>query len=122
MAEKLGLSYKNMRELNKIIDDELPGRPRFRREEIVIAGEAFDIYFRDVIECIRALIGNPEFSAYLVFAPEQHYSHAECSSEHRIYHEMHTGKWWWSTQVSVIPLEFALPSELLMNIDVFCFD
>ena len=51
MAEKLGLSYKNMRELNKIIDDELPGRPRFRREEIVIAGEAFDIYFRDVIEC-----------------------------------------------------------------------
>ncbi|KAK7676503.1 hypothetical protein QCA50_020521 [Cerrena zonata] len=101
MAEKLGLSYKNSVELHKITDESLPGRPRFKREEIVVAGESFDIYFRDVIECVRALFRNPEFAAYLVFSPEQHYSDPACHSEHRIYHEMHTGKWWWSTQIAL---------------------
>ena len=86
-----------LEKLNKIIDEQLPGRPRFKREEIVVAGESFDIYYRDVLECIRSLYSNPEFAPYLVFAPERHYTDADCT--HRIYHEMHTGKWWWNTQV-----------------------
>ncbi|KAI9447602.1 hypothetical protein H4582DRAFT_2107200 [Lactarius indigo] len=30
VAENLGLSYRNIRELNRIIDEEMPGRPRFK--------------------------------------------------------------------------------------------
>ncbi len=62
-----------------------------------MAGEAFDMYFRDIIECIRALFSDPEFAPYLVFAPERHY--ADENKTERLYHDMNTGKWWWSTQV-----------------------
>ncbi|KIJ12604.1 hypothetical protein PAXINDRAFT_14526 [Paxillus involutus ATCC 200175] len=96
VCERLGLSYKNSQELNKIIDTRLPGRPRFQRQEIVVAGEAFDVYFRDILECIRALFGDPEFAPYLAFEPERHYADADHTT--RMYHDMHTGKWWWQTQ------------------------
>lgn len=88
--------------MNKIIDNELPGRPKFKREQIVIADEAFDVYFRDIIECITALFGDPNFADFLVFAPERHY--ADEDETVRLYHEMNTGKWWWNTQVGVMCL------------------
>jgi Plavaka transposase len=94
------LSYKNSRELNKIIDHQLPGRPRFSRDTVVVAGETYELYSRDIIACIKALYGNPEFAPHLVFAPERHY--ADDDKTIRLYHEMHTGKWWWETQVKTL--------------------
>lgn len=88
--------------MNKIIDNELPGRPKFKREQIVVANEAFDVYFRDIIECIKALFSDPNFADFLVFAPERHY--ADKDETIRLYHEMHTGKWWWNSQVRIIYL------------------
>ncbi|KDQ19622.1 hypothetical protein BOTBODRAFT_102654 [Botryobasidium botryosum FD-172 SS1] len=99
VQECLKLSYKNSQELNKIIDEELSGRPPFKREQIVIAGQAYDIYFRDVIKCIRALWAKPEFACILVFLPERHYLDADQNL--RLFHDMRTGKWWWATQVAV---------------------
>lgn len=98
MHETLGLSYKNTNELNKIVDA-LPSRPKFKREQIMIAGESFDVYFRDVLECVRALYGDPEFTPHLIFTPERHY--ADEDKTLRCYSDMHTGKWWWSTQVYI---------------------
>ncbi|KAG1786942.1 uncharacterized protein HD556DRAFT_1313146 [Suillus plorans] len=95
VSERLCLSYKNARELNRIIDTQLPGRPKFRREQVVIAGEAFDIFYRDIIECIKDLFGNPDFADFLVFAPEHHYTDADETV--RLFSDMHTGKWWWNT-------------------------
>lgn len=103
VVDQLKLSYKNSRELNQIIDTHLPTRrPRFRRIEVSVdaANEAFDVYFRDIIECIKALFGDPEFAPYLVFAPERHY--ADGNQTIRLFHDMHTGRWWWNTQVSFI--------------------
>ncbi|KAG2145801.1 hypothetical protein DEU56DRAFT_971548 [Suillus clintonianus] len=94
--EKLGLSYKNSRELNKIIDKQLPGRPKFRCEQIVVAGEAFDVFYRDIIKCVKALYDDPDFADFLIFAPERHYADEEQTV--RLFHDMHTGKWWWDTQ------------------------
>ena len=65
-----------------------------------MAGCSYDLYRRDIIECIRALFGNPAFTQDLVFAPERHYT--DGSRSIRIYHEMHTGQWWWETQVSIL--------------------
>ncbi|KAH7903989.1 hypothetical protein BJ138DRAFT_1107200 [Hygrophoropsis aurantiaca] len=97
LCEKLGLSYKDSRQLNQIIDKKLPTRrPQFQREEIEIAGESYDVYFRDILECVKALYGDPEFARYLVFTPERHYSDANRTM--RMYHDLHTGKWWWDTQ------------------------
>ena len=80
--------------------DALPSaRPRFQQHEVVVAGEVYDVFFRDVIECIRALYGEPEFARHLVFLPERHYSDPD--KLQRLFHDMHTGKWWWAVQVSI---------------------
>lgn len=50
-----------------------------------------------MLECVHALYGNPEFAPILVFAPEHHYADADKTTQ--LFHDMHTGKWWWETQV-----------------------
>ena len=97
VVEQLGLSFQNARELNRIIDEEMPGRPRFKHEEISLGGESFDFHFREVIPCIRTLFGDPNFARSLILVPERHYLDVDHTT--RIFSEMHTGKWWWSVQV-----------------------
>lgn len=93
------LSYKNPRELNRIIDKSLPATcPAFQRAEVTVEGETVGFYFRDVLECVRALYGDESFAPYLVFAPERHYTDNDRTN--RLYHDVYTGKWWWTTQVS----------------------
>ncbi|KAK7021100.1 hypothetical protein VNI00_017503 [Paramarasmius palmivorus] len=106
LSAALGLSYSSAKELNKIIDTCLPTQPKFHWEEIIVAGQAFDFYYRDIRQCIRALWADPEFTPYLVFAPERHYK--DSSKSVQLYHDMYTGNWWWDTQVRYIPL---LPAE-----------
>ncbi|KAI0348953.1 hypothetical protein OH77DRAFT_1465870 [Trametes cingulata] len=98
LAATLGFSYTNTAELNKIIDDHLvpSGRPRFKRREIVVQGEAFEVYYRDILECICALFGDPEFANDLLLVPERHYT--DKSRQTRVFFDMHTGDWWWRIQ------------------------
>ena len=63
----------------------------------MVANEVCEVYFCDVIACIKVLYGDPDFAQYLVFLPEKHY--VDKRKMQRMYHDMHTGKWWWSTQV-----------------------
>jgi Plavaka transposase len=99
VCDALNLSYKNSDELNKIIDNKLPGRPQFKRCEIVQSGEAVELFSRDILECIRALWGDPEFSEDLILEPERLYADEDLTI--RIFHDMNTGKWWWETQVCI---------------------
>lgn len=87
-----------MREADQLVDALPSPHPRFKREEVEVAGELFDVYFRDVVECIRGLYSEPEFCQHLVFLPERHY--ADPDHTLRFFHEMHSGKWWWAAQVS----------------------
>lgn len=73
VRESLGLSYKNPGQLNRIIDS-LPGQGKFKREEVVMAGEAFDVYYGDILACIKDLFGKPEFASSMKFTPERHYA------------------------------------------------
>lgn len=99
LTEKLGLSFKNPRELNRIIDTQIPAvRPPFIRTQVEVDTQLYDFFFRDIIKCIRALFGDPEFAPFLVFKPEKHFS--DDKHTNRLYHDMHTGDWWWWTQVS----------------------
>ncbi|KAJ7451993.1 hypothetical protein FB451DRAFT_1524612 [Mycena latifolia] len=99
VRDALSLSYGNSIQLNKIIDEKLPGRPKFVRSEVVVNGEVFHLYSRDILECVRALWGDTEFAPYLFVAPERHYIDKDKTI--RMYHNMHTGKWWWSTQAAL---------------------
>ncbi|KAJ3715707.1 hypothetical protein C8R42DRAFT_725514 [Lentinula raphanica] len=97
VCEKLNLSYRSANQLNAIIDKDLPSvRPKFRRQEITVQGQSYEMYFRDILECIKSLYGDAEFAEYLKFAPERHYESADRSEA--LYHDMHTTGWWWSTQ------------------------
>jgi Plavaka transposase len=91
------LSYKNSDELNKIIDNKLPGQPQFQHHEVVQSGEAFEFYLGNIIQCLEALWGNPDFVDDLITEPEHHYADEDMTVQ--MYHDMHTGKWWWRTQV-----------------------
>ncbi|KAI8994099.1 hypothetical protein BD414DRAFT_513707 [Trametes punicea] len=111
VAENLALSFKNSRELNKIIDGGLPpSRPRFQRHEIIVAGESFEVYFRDILECIRSLYGDPEFAPLLLLEPEKHFTDEE--EKTRVYFDMNTGKWWWDALEWDRPGATVIPTQL----------
>jgi hypothetical protein len=98
VSEALNLSFKSSLELNKIIDEKIPcSRPRFNHYQVVVGSETCDVYFRNAIQCIQALLSDTSLSPQMIFAPEKHYT--DDSKTSRMYHDMHTGKWWWATQV-----------------------
>ncbi|EIN13427.1 hypothetical protein PUNSTDRAFT_56509 [Punctularia strigosozonata HHB-11173 SS5] len=110
VADALNLSFKNTPELNRIIDNKLPSnRPPFLRDQIEVAGQSYDVYYRDIIQCVRALFGDPNFDPNLILQPERHYT--DSSKQKRVYHDMHTGMWWWDTQVD---LEAAKPGATIV--------
>ncbi|KAJ7488714.1 hypothetical protein B0H11DRAFT_1688922, partial [Mycena galericulata] len=96
VRDALGLSYRTSAQLNKVIDESLPGRPRFTRSEVVVGGEAFDLYSRNILACVRALFDDTDFAPYLFVLPERHY--ADADKRIRLYHNMHTAKWWWTVE------------------------
>ncbi|KAF7324034.1 hypothetical protein MKEN_00625500 [Mycena kentingensis (nom. inval.)] len=99
LRDKLGLSYGSAAELNAIIDKHLPGRPRFGRTDLVVDGEVFQLHSRYIIACVRALWGDSNLAPHLFVLPERHYIDKDKTV--RMYHDMHTGKWWWATQAAV---------------------
>ena len=101
VVDKLGLSYKNTRELNIIIDQRLPNRPCFQCHDLKIGSETATMYSRDILQCIQALYGNHEFAAQLIHKPERHYQQLG-DEKFRVFHDMHTGLWWWEIQVSIL--------------------
>lgn len=54
-------------------------------------------FYRDILECIKFLFGNPGFANQMDYEPYEVY---EADSETRVYHEMCTGKIWNELQVS----------------------
>ncbi|KAH9905099.1 uncharacterized protein B0H18DRAFT_883959 [Fomitopsis serialis] len=112
VRERLGLSYKNADELNKIIDNKLPNRrPAFHRFEACVGDEQFAMFCRDILECIAALYGDTEHARYICVAPERHYADADCTI--RLYHDLHTGQWWWATQKH---LESEMPGATIIPV------
>ncbi|KAG2053403.1 hypothetical protein BDR06DRAFT_982848 [Suillus hirtellus] len=113
----LSLLYKNSIELNKIIDTKIPSRrPAFTHHEACIAGKMYDLFSRDILECVRALYGDPKHAQYLSFTPERHYMDA--GKTQHLYHDMCTGEWWWATQEV---LEQSKPGAMIIPI-IISFD
>jgi hypothetical protein len=77
----------------------LTGPPVFLCQELTVRGEHLEFHYCNIIKCIWALFGNPEFACDLVFTPEQHYT--DSTKTCLVYDEMHTGDWWWSVQVHI---------------------
>ncbi len=109
MKEAIGCSFKTSDELNKIID-KLPSCPQLTQHMVSIYGASFEFHTRDILECIKSLWGDPAFADDLILEPVRQYADEE--KKNRMYHDMHTGNWWWETQVRI-----AIPNPNL-NVDL----
>ncbi|KAI0074312.1 hypothetical protein K474DRAFT_1716561 [Panus rudis PR-1116 ss-1] len=96
VCTKLDLSFKNSRELNALVDKIPNLRPRFKVKEIELGDEIYEVYFRDALECVRALFGEPEFAPHVITKPGRFY--ADANRTQRVHWDMFTGKWWWAMQ------------------------
>lgn len=59
--------------------------------------EKFFVQYRNVLDAVKALLGDPELAKHLVYKPSKVFT--DPSRESRIYSEMWTGKWWSEVQV-----------------------
>jgi hypothetical protein len=58
-------------------------------------------WHRDLIACAKWILRQAAYKEHLVYAPVRSFN----AAGDRIYDEMHTGDWWWSTQVGTCSLE-----------------
>ncbi len=63
--------------------------------------EELELWWRDPVEVIKDLMGNPAFREVMKYAPEKHFEDATGQSE--VINEMWTAEWWWKLQVSLTP-------------------
>lgn len=98
--ERLGLSYHNSRSLLQRVDS-LPERAEWEERWISFKDrpqERHLLQFRDIIQAIRALLGNPEHADKIIYRPRRLFRDA--SRKQRIFNEMWSGQWWHAVQVS----------------------
>ncbi|KAJ7906533.1 hypothetical protein B0H13DRAFT_1880510 [Mycena leptocephala] len=127
-------SYKGKTEFFGKIDD-LPGGVKWQCKEIdvkgdlpdldkdptgaTMRGETVELWFRDPVECVRELIGNPMFRNAMRFGPEELYTDEK--GQIRLFEEMWTGDWWKEIQkrlppgATLAPLILSSDKTLLSN-------
>ena len=67
---------------------------------------AYDVYFRDIVKVIKFLMGHKPFEKDLTYAPVKAYKVPKNATDdedakirgEQVWHEMHTGSWWWEVQ------------------------
>lgn len=100
MVDKLQLSFKDVRQLFMKIDC-IPDRASWKSETLTFPDrpdEEHVVRYRDIIQAIKALLGNPSHAKHIVYKPRRVFS--DQSKTKRIYNEMWTGRWWNAVQVS----------------------
>ncbi|KAI5835810.1 hypothetical protein K523DRAFT_217684, partial [Schizophyllum commune Tattone D] len=92
--ERLGLSFKNTYHMHKTIN-KLDKRAGEWHTELMRYPDTPDeehvLYFREPLEAIRSLWGDPTLAQHLVYRPSQVF--ADATRADRVYSEMWTGKW-----------------------------
>ncbi|TBU36435.1 hypothetical protein BD309DRAFT_878371, partial [Dichomitus squalens] len=116
-------SYKSKYHLLKKIDDLPKGHANWAVEVFEAEGDELDedgkpkkevveLWKRDVVECVRELIGNPLFQESMRYAPEREYVDEEGNT--RIYSNMWGANWWWDTQTQ-LPLDATIAPLILAS-------
>lgn len=104
MKERLGLSFTSARSMFQIIDA-IPERSgKWLTKQLSFKDrceEHFTVRYRDPIEAIKALWGDPAFSKDLVYKPAKVFRGQTQTEDQRIYSEMWTGGLWNAAQVCI---------------------
>ncbi|KAJ8091269.1 hypothetical protein PM082_024538 [Marasmius tenuissimus] len=115
VIERLELSFKTSRHLNKIVNS-IPARGSqwktkdFRFNDTP-PDEIFSVRYRDPLEAIKALWGDPSLAEHLVFKPSKMFS--DSGKTRRNYSEMWTGKWWWAMQSRLQDKDATIPPVIV---------
>ena len=114
IQERVDPAYSNKDKLLRAVDS-LPPGVQWNLENIKLTGDMVDeegntmteeleLWYRDPVECIRELVGNPMFQDAMKYAPEKLFEDKEGNDE--VVNEMWTGEWWWKLQVSPTQLQW----------------
>ncbi|KAH9910856.1 uncharacterized protein B0H18DRAFT_820781, partial [Fomitopsis serialis] len=98
VVEKLGLTFKDVRELFMKIDA-IPEMAAWKTSSLAFPDrpdEKHLVRYRDILEAIKALLGNPSYAKYIVYRPKRVFT--DRSRTKRIFTEMWTGLWWNAVQ------------------------
>ncbi|KAI0681780.1 hypothetical protein BC835DRAFT_1409671 [Cytidiella melzeri] len=133
IIQRAGPAYTNKSKLYQAVDA-LPSGPGWKCQELVQTGDLVDaegrpltksleLWFRDPIDCVRELLGNPMFKNLLAYAPERVYR----DSQGRVRHidETWTANWWWEVQQRLPPGSTVVPVILSSDktrLSQFCGD
>ncbi|KAH9166213.1 hypothetical protein EDB89DRAFT_2115908 [Lactarius sanguifluus] len=80
--------------------ESLPDPPRWYCEEMIIEGyesEKITFYWRDALDVIEYIFGNPIFAPYMQYDPQRVWT--DISKAERVYSEYMTGDFAWQSQV-----------------------
>ncbi|KAF8598610.1 hypothetical protein BDV93DRAFT_593766 [Ceratobasidium sp. AG-I] len=104
--------------------DKLPTGPIWKTAQVLAGRGLYErshtLYFRDICEVIRELIGARRFKDCMRYAPEHHWTSRD--QKCRVYDEAWSGDWWWRMQYlihnrngTVVPLIIARDETILAN-------
>ncbi|KAJ6545342.1 hypothetical protein B0H19DRAFT_955423 [Mycena capillaripes] len=94
--------------------DSLPIAGKWHCEHIPLVGDLVDennsfktevaeLWFRDPVECVKELIGNPAFRHVIDYAPSQLHDHHLGRAGSEVINEMSSARWWWKIQQERLP-------------------
>ncbi|KAF8870609.1 hypothetical protein BD779DRAFT_1614047 [Infundibulicybe gibba] len=111
IANRAKPSFSNKREFLERVD-QLPVGVRWNCVDLEITGdepdlekdstgttkrvEKAELWYRNPLECVEELIGNPAFQDVMKYSPERLYNDER--GESQMINEMWTGSWWWDIQ------------------------
>ena len=56
-----------MQELNLLINHNIHGHcPSFKMHDIIVGNDVITLHARDILDCVKALYGDPEFAAWQI--------------------------------------------------------
>ncbi|KAH7918952.1 hypothetical protein BV22DRAFT_1108238 [Leucogyrophana mollusca] len=101
IAKQSGLTFRNAHAFLQRIDA-LRTEPDWQCELInVIMREKVKLWKRDLVECVKELIGNPLFHEVMSYTPERAFM--DEAGLNQIFDDMWTADWWWNTKSKLPP-------------------
>jgi hypothetical protein len=112
----MDLGFANVKNFEHAVDSlPTPDKSSFECVSVELAGDKLDsggqplveqmeLWRRNVVDCVRDLIGNPAFRDVMAYAP--HRAFRELEALRQIFDQAWTAEWWWDMQAS-----FALPGR-----------
>ncbi|KAJ3717349.1 hypothetical protein C8R42DRAFT_564469, partial [Lentinula raphanica] len=105
LKERLGLTFNNARSMLQKVDSIPEKCGNWFTKQLAFKdrpNETFTLHYRDPIEAIKALWGDPSLTNEFVYKPAKLFRSSTLTEEERIFSEMWTSSFWHSVQVNFL--------------------